>query len=108
MTSIYTYLQYINLLQADTQLVSILYRTHKSLRGSAKISSLYAFDALCRAARQQVVKKNLTGDINAEKGDCATFLLKVETVLDGLFQDILSSGVPEAKVSVNVLTSIGF
>lgn len=86
--------------QQDTQLVSILYRTHKSLSGSAKISSLYVFDALCRAARHQVTKQGLTGDINSEKGNCATFLLKVEGVLDGLIQDMISTGSSEAKVSL--------
>ncbi|KAL5536724.1 hypothetical protein ACEPAF_547 [Sanghuangporus sanghuang] len=85
------------LMENDTQLVSILYRTHKSLPASAKISSLYVFDALCRAARSQVVKRNLTGSIDAKKGNCATFLLKIDSVLDGLFQDVLSSGIPEAK-----------
>ncbi|KAL5492593.1 hypothetical protein ACEPAI_4040 [Sanghuangporus weigelae] len=85
------------LMENDTQLVSILYRTHKSLPASAKISSLYVFDALCRAARSQVVKRNLTGNIDAKKGNCATFLLKIDSVLDGLFQDVLSSGIPEAK-----------
>ncbi|KAL5531282.1 hypothetical protein ACEPAG_4159 [Sanghuangporus baumii] len=85
------------LMENDTQLVSILYRTHKSLPASAKISSLYVFDALCRAARSQVVKRNLTGSIDAKKGNCATFLLKIDSVLDGLFQDVISSGIPEAK-----------
>jgi hypothetical protein len=86
-------------LQNDTQLVSILYRTHKSLPTAAKVSSLYAFDALARAARSQVTKHGLTGDINYEKGNCATFLLKIEGVLDGLFQDMVTAGIPEAKVS---------
>ena len=85
--------------QNDTQLVSIMYRTHKSLPTSAKVSSLYAFDSLARAARNKVTKHNLTGDVNSEKGNCATFLLKVEGVLDGLFQDMVTSGGPESKVS---------
>ena len=76
-----------------------MYRTHKSLRASSKISSLYCFDALCRAARAYAVKHKQTGDVNAVKGNAASFLLKIEGVLDGLFQDIYSSGVPEAKVS---------
>ncbi|KAF8216614.1 hypothetical protein K438DRAFT_1703646 [Mycena galopus ATCC 62051] len=84
-------------MQDDTQLVSILYRTHKSLQPAAKVSSLYVFDALARAARSQVVKQNLSGDINARKGNCATFLLKVEGVLEGLFQDMISAATPEAK-----------
>jgi protein NRD1 len=91
-------------LQNDTQLVSILYRTHKSLPAAAKVSSLYAFDALARAARSQVNKHGLTGDINSEKGNCATFLLKIEGVLDGLFQDMIMAGSPETKVSSSLLT----
>ncbi|KAL6309283.1 hypothetical protein BKA93DRAFT_723768 [Sparassis latifolia] len=79
-------------MQNDTQLVSILYRTHKSLSTSCKVSSLYTFDALARAARHQVTKQGLTGDVNAEQGNCATFLLKMEGILDGLFNDMVSSG----------------
>ena len=82
--------------QNDTQLVSILYRTHKSLSGASKIHSLYAFDALARAARNQVVKHKV--DLHAT-GNCATFLTKVEGVLDGLVQEMLSSNHPDAKVS---------
>ena len=85
--------------QNDTQLVSILYRTHKQLSAASKIHSLYAFDALARAARSQVNKHKLTGDLNTEPGNCATFLLKVEGVLDGLFGDMLKANYPEAKVS---------
>jgi hypothetical protein len=85
--------------QHDTQLVSILYRTHKSLPPAAKVSSLYIFDALSRAARHQVNKQGLTGDINSETGNSATFLLKVEGVLEGLFQDMITVGSSESKVS---------
>lgn len=85
--------------QYDTQLVSVLYRNHKALSTKAKISSLYVFDSLCRAARSQVNKQGLTGSINSEKGNAATFLLKIEGVLDGLFQDVVATGLPEAKVS---------
>ncbi|KAJ7091443.1 hypothetical protein B0H15DRAFT_922227 [Mycena belliarum] len=84
-------------MQDDTQLVSILFRTHKSLQAPAKVSSLYVFDALARAARSQVAKQNLVGDINARKGNCATFLLKVEGVLEGLFQDMMAAATPESK-----------
>lgn len=88
--------------QDDTQLVSTLYRTHKTLAPSSKIHSLYAFDALSRAARSKTNKFGLTGDINAEKGNFATFLLKVDGVLDGLIQDMVSLPTPEAKVSVHI------
>lgn len=63
------------------------------------MSSLYVFDALSRAARHQVTKLGLTGDITSEKGNAATFLLKVEGVLEGLLLDMMTSGNPEAKVS---------
>ncbi|KAL4065843.1 hypothetical protein V8B97DRAFT_1932274 [Scleroderma yunnanense] len=84
-------------LQDDAKLVAILYRTHKSLPNSAKVSSLYAFDALARAARSAVTKHGITGDLNSEKGNAATFLLKVEGILEGLFQDMIAIGNPEAK-----------
>lgn len=86
--------------QRDTQLVSIMYRTHKVLPPSNKISSLYVFDALSRAAHHQAVKRGQVGDIKSKTGNCASFLLKVEGVLDGLFMDLVNNGTPEAKVSV--------
>ncbi|KAF9223989.1 hypothetical protein BS17DRAFT_766664 [Gyrodon lividus] len=85
-------------LEDDTKLVAILYRTHKSLPSSAKVSSLYAFDALARAARGLVNKRAITGDLNPEKGNAATFLLKIEGILDGLFQDMGAINNSEAKV----------
>ncbi|KAJ6515043.1 hypothetical protein C8R47DRAFT_500342 [Mycena vitilis] len=93
-------------MQDDTQLVSILYRTHKTLQPAAKVSSLYVFDALARAARTQVVKQGLTGDINSRKGNSATFLLKVEGVLEGLVQDMVSTGTPEAKEKTKKILDI--
>lgn len=44
-------------------------------------------------------KRGVTGDINSTKGNAATFLLKIEGVLDGLFQDMVSLDNSEAKVS---------
>jgi len=73
-----------------------MYRTHKSLPASCKISSLYVFDALSRAARQQALKYNFSERHGS--GNCATFLLKVAGVLEGLFQDMLAIGTAEAKV----------
>ncbi|CAL1714233.1 unnamed protein product [Somion occarium] len=81
----------------DTQLVSTLYRTHKTLSTASKISSLYVFDALARAARHQVIKQDVKVDSKSEKGNCATFLLKIEGVLDGLFQDMASLDHPDAR-----------
>ncbi|KAF7308880.1 CID domain-containing protein [Mycena kentingensis (nom. inval.)] len=89
----------------DTQLVSILYRTHKSLPSPSKVSSLYVFDALARAARTQVVKQGIAGDINQRPGNSATFLLKLEGVLEGLFQDMISTA-PEAKEKTKKILDI--
>ena len=63
------------------------------------MSSLYAFDALARAARSSVNKRGVTGDANSGKGNAATFLLKIEGVLDGLFRDMVLLDNSEAKVS---------
>lgn len=41
----------------------------------------------------------MTGDLNSKHGNCATFLLKMEGVLDGLFQDMVATGSSESKVS---------
>lgn len=92
-------------LQHDTKLVAILYRTHKSLSSPAKVSSLYAFDALARAARSYATKRGITGDINSSIGNAATFLLKVEGVLEGLFQDMITLDNVEAKVSDKLIRS---
>src|SRR3981189_3735187 len=77
-----------------------MYRTHKGLPAVSKVSSLYAFDALARAARSQVTKHGISGDIYTQPGNCATFLLKLEGILDGLFQDMVSSAGSETKVSL--------
>ena len=90
----------------DTQLVSILYRTHKSLPTASKVSSLYIFDALSRAAKHHVVKHGITGDDYTQPGNCATFLLKVGGVVEGLFQDMVTSGSSESKVSQLKLVNI--
>jgi len=87
-------------MENDTQLVSILYRTHKSLPVASKVSSLYAFDALARAARSHANKNGITGDHNAPKGNTATFLLKMEGVLEGLVQDMMSTNLSETQVSI--------
>ena len=81
-------------------MVSILYRTHKGLSSGGKTWSLYAFDALARAARHQVTKNQINpSQVN---GNCATFLRKIEGVLDGLFEDIATAGTSDLKVRVQV------
>lgn len=82
----------------DAQLVSALYRTHKYLPASNKISSLYVFDALARAAKHQAVKHGMS--VNVDKGNSATFMLKLEGILEDLFVDLSSATVevPELKV----------
>ena len=81
-------------------MVSILYRTHKGLSTSGKTWSLYAFDALARAARHQVNKNHINGD--SMHGNSATFLRKIEGVLDGLFQDMVATGTDDLKVRSQV------
>jgi protein NRD1 len=74
---------------------------HKALAPSQKVSSLYVFDALLRAAQSQVVKHGITTppESSSGKGNAATFLSKVEGVADSLFEDMISTGNSEAKVS---------
>ena len=85
----------------DTQLVSMLFLTHKSLQSCNKVNSLYVFDALARAAKRQVTKSKLTLPSEPDKGNSVTFLLKMEGVLDGLFKDLLAvADVPEMKASL--------
>ncbi|GJJ11423.1 hypothetical protein Clacol_005656 [Clathrus columnatus] len=96
----------ITLMEHDTELVSILYRTHKTLSPSSKIHSLYAFDALSRAARSKVNKLGLIGSINSEKGNCATFLLKIDGILDSLIRDMMSLGTTEAKEKTKKILDI--
>jgi len=82
--------------QNDTQLVSILYRTHKSLPAAHKIPSLYIFDALAKSARSVATKTG--ADTHASKGNASTFLAKMEGVLDGLILDMVNNGTTEARV----------
>ncbi|THH14990.1 hypothetical protein EW146_g5424 [Bondarzewia mesenterica] len=81
----------------DTPMVSLLYRTHKALPASSKVPSLYAFDALARAARHRANKQQLTGGAHSGSGNCATFLSKLESVLDSLLLDMSLSAGPEGK-----------
>ncbi|KAI0372609.1 hypothetical protein BV20DRAFT_34029 [Pilatotrama ljubarskyi] len=90
----------------DVQMVSLLYRIQKGLSPSAKGSNLYAIDALARAARNRVVKQNITGDLNSGRGNCATFLLRIEGILDGLFQDLLSTHSDELKEKAKKILDI--
>lgn len=79
-------------------MVSVLYRTHKSLQNAFKISSLYVFDALARAAKSKVVKQGLSADVSNQSGNPATFLSKLGGVVEGLFRDMVTSDIPESKV----------
>jgi len=85
--------------QNDTELVLALFKTHKGLAPSQKVSSLYVFDALVRAAHSYVVKHSVVADSTPGKGNAATFLAKIEGIVEGLFEDMISSGAPEAQVS---------
>jgi hypothetical protein len=84
-------------------MVSIMFRTHKSLSNSSKISSLYVFDALARAAREAIDKKKVSADPASATGNCATFLLKLEGILESFVQDLIRTKSPEVKVSTMFL-----
>ncbi|KAG8768924.1 hypothetical protein FRC15_004865 [Serendipita sp. 397] len=85
-------------LKHDTKIVTMLYRTHKSLPKNQKVSSLYVFDALARAAKHQASKHSLAiKEIPSDKpGNAGTFLFKLEGILDGLIEDMIKVGTPEA------------
>ncbi|PIL24679.1 hypothetical protein GSI_12563 [Ganoderma sinense ZZ0214-1] len=91
-------------MENDTQMVSILYRTHKGLTTGGKTWSLYAFDALARAARHQVNKNQINQ--NQGHGNCVTFLRKIEGVLDGLFEDIATAGTNDLKEKAKKILDI--
>ncbi|KAF8595776.1 hypothetical protein BDV93DRAFT_419456, partial [Ceratobasidium sp. AG-I] len=84
-------------MQADTQMISLMYRLHKGLPTSNKVSSLYVFDSISRAAHRQRSKKALVADLNSSVGNAASFLVRLEGILDGLVEDMLAHGPPEAK-----------
>lgn len=92
--------------QNDTQLVSTLFRTHRTLPPAAKVNSLYVFDALSRAARNQINKHRLAPPSDPSQGNCATFIVKVEGILDSLWQDLLSTRDETLKVSPSLLTDV--
>ena len=85
--------------QNDIELVLVLFKTHKGLAPSQKVSSLYVFDALVRAAHSHVVKHSVVADSAPGKGNAATFLAKIEGIVEGLFEDMMSSGASGAEVS---------
>ncbi|KAF8202289.1 hypothetical protein BJ912DRAFT_436157 [Pholiota molesta] len=94
-------------MEHDTSLVSILYRTHKTLSSTtAKVFSLYIFDALSRAAKHHSTKNGLSGDAFTHPGNSASFLSKIGGVVEGLFQDLVTSGSPEAKEKTKKILDI--
>ncbi|CAE6452164.1 unnamed protein product [Rhizoctonia solani] len=81
----------------DTQMISLMYRTHKGLPSPNKVASLYVFDSVARAAHRNKSKKGLVADLNSATGNAASFLVRLEGMLDGLVDDMLANGPPEAK-----------
>lgn len=78
-------------------MVVTLLRTHKALPTASKIPSLYVFDSLARQARSLANKTR--PDPKSPVGNAATFVVKIEGVLEGVFSDMIAKGPPEAKVS---------
>lgn len=83
-----------------------MFRTHRTLSPAGKVNSLYVFDALARAARSQINKHRLVPPSDPSQGNCATFIVKVEGVLDSLWQDLLSTRDETLKVSLASLTDV--
>ncbi|KAG8959554.1 hypothetical protein FRC00_001459 [Tulasnella sp. 408] len=94
----------LNNFEHDTQLVSILYRTHKGLATEGKVPSLYVFDSLARAARSRATQSR--ADPKSSVGNAATFLAKIEGVLDGLIKDMIATGTTEAKEKTSKVLDI--
>ncbi len=89
--------------QHDTHIISILYKTHRSLspKSVQKVNSLYTFNALATTAKTMVDKGVARkGDPNAELGAgfATGFLNKMEGVLEGLIDDMVDGWV-EGQVS---------
>jgi hypothetical protein len=85
--------------QDDLTLLTTLYKTHKSLppKSSAKISSLYILDSLCRGVYKLKDKdKNKDGD-GKTAGLARGFLSKVEGILEGWARD-MCEGWSEGRV----------
>jgi hypothetical protein len=90
--------------QDDLTLLTTLYKTHKSLppKSSAKISSLYILDSLCRGVYKLKDKdKNKDGD-GKTAGLARGFLSKVEGILEGWARD-MCEGWSEGTSSLLVL-----
>ncbi|KAG8701791.1 hypothetical protein FRC08_003892, partial [Ceratobasidium sp. 394] len=78
-------------------MISLMYRLHKSLPAPNKVSSLYVFDSVARAAHRHKSKKALVADLNSAVGNAASFLVRLEGMLDGLVEDMVVHGPPESK-----------
>ncbi|KAB5592537.1 Rpb7-binding protein seb1 [Ceratobasidium theobromae] len=83
-------------MQSDTQLLSLMLRTHKALPPASKVPSLYVFDAVARAAHRTAAKHALVANLASPTGNAASFLLRLQGILDSLVDDMLAHG-PEAK-----------
>lgn len=98
--------------QDDLTLLTTLYKTHKSLppRSSAKISSLYILDSLCRGVYKLKDKdKNKDGD-GKTAGLARGFLSKVEGILEGWARDMCegwSEGRVRRRCSFSLFGRIG-
>lgn len=120
--------------QSDAHLVATLFKCHKQAKGSHKISTLYVIDAVAREARS-IVKKGKdrapgaasdtptqtlspfpdeegytrskgVASSSKGKGNCASFLAKIEVFLDRLIGEVLTKGPPEHKEKVKKVLDI--
>ncbi|WWC96288.1 hypothetical protein V866_003155 [Kwoniella sp. B9012] len=87
--------QAIELVAEDYQLVTTFFKLNASLppASQSRISSLYVFDAIARAAKSDV-NKGIGTQVNKErgKGTQAGLLLKLEGVVDSWIEGLLDDG----------------
>ncbi|KAF8307789.1 hypothetical protein DL93DRAFT_2222028 [Clavulina sp. PMI_390] len=88
-------------MKSDARIVSALFRTIRQVPSENKISTLYAFDSVARAAKNQAVKKGLSA--KAAEGNAATFMVKLEAIVEDVFSDLAkaTTEVPEIREKMN-------
>lgn len=85
----------------DAQVLSVLFRASRKANRHAKLASLYIIDAVAREAKKRAAKSggstsNATADDN---GTEASFMAKLEGVINKIVLDCWENGVPEHRVS---------
>ena len=87
--------------QNDAHLVSTLFRIHKRAKPANKIWSFYVVDAISRDCRSSLKAAAVKGKAaSSSKGSAASFLQKMESCLERIFDEIWERGLPEHRVRI--------